>query len=172
MTRLGLILLLVSVATVTGWAHAFLDHADPRVGSQGKTSPWQVKIWFTEKVEPVLSRIEVFDSAGKEVDRHDSQVNSTNPAILEVSLPPTVVIRGFKFKPETVTVRAGETVEWKNEDIVPHTATADAEVAQKPVFDSGTIDTGAAWRYVARKKGTYNYTCAYHPNMTGKLIVQ
>jgi plastocyanin len=84
----------------------------------------------------------------------------------------TVVIRGFKFKPATVTVRAGETVEWKNEDIVPHTATADAEVAHKPVFDSGTIDTGAAWRYVARKKGTYNYTCAYHPNMTGKLIVQ
>jgi methionine-rich copper-binding protein CopC len=79
MTRLGLILLLLSVATVTGWAHAFLDHADPRVGSQGKTSPSQVKIWFTEKV---------FDSAGKEVDRHDSQVNSTNPAILEVSLAP------------------------------------------------------------------------------------
>ena len=84
----------------------------------------------------------------------------------------TVVIRGFKFEPATVTVRVGETVEWKNEGIVPHTATADAEVAHKPVFDSGTIDTGAAWRYVARKKGTYNYTCAYHPNMTGKLIVQ
>ena len=54
----------------------------------------------------------------------------------------TVVIRGFKFEPATVTVRAGETVEWKNEGIVPHTATADAEVAHKPVFDSGTIDTG------------------------------
>lgn len=84
----------------------------------------------------------------------------------------TVVIRGFKFKPATVTVRAGETVEWKNEDIVPHTATADAEVAHKPIFDSGTIHTDAAWRYVPRKKGTYNYTCTYHPNMTGKLIVQ
>jgi plastocyanin len=83
-----------------------------------------------------------------------------------------VVIRGFKFEPATVTVRAGEIVEWKNEDIVPHTVTADAEVAHKPVFDSGTIGTGAAWRYVAQKKGTYNYTCDYHPNMTGKLIVQ
>jgi plastocyanin len=63
-------------------------------------------------------------------------------------------------------------VEWKNEDIVPHTATADAEVAHKAIFDSGTIGTGEAWRYVARKKRTYNYTCSYHPNMTGKLIVQ
>jgi plastocyanin len=66
----------------------------------------------------------------------------------------TVVIRWFKFEPATVTVHAGEAVEWKNDGFVPHTVTADAG------------------RYVARKKGTYNYTCAYHPNMTGKLIVQ
>jgi hypothetical protein len=30
-------------------------------------------------------------------------------------------------------------------------------VAHKAIFDSGTIGTGEAWRYVARKKGTYNY---------------
>jgi plastocyanin len=83
----------------------------------------------------------------------------------------TVVIRKFKFEPATVTVHSGETVEWKNDDFVPHTATADGD-AQKPAFDSGTIQTGAAWRYVARKEGTYNYTCKFHPNMKGKLIVQ
>ena len=83
----------------------------------------------------------------------------------------TVVIRWFKFEPATVTVHAGDTVEWKNDDFVPHTATADSE-PQKPAFDSGTIDTGAAWRYVAREKGTYNYICTRHPNMKGKLIVQ
>jgi plastocyanin len=90
------------------------------------------------------------------------------------SAPPkvvTVVIRDFKFEPATVTVHAGDTVEWKNNDIVAHTATADGE-AQKPAFDSGTIHTGAAWRYVARKEGTYNYICTRHPNMKGKLIVQ
>ena len=83
----------------------------------------------------------------------------------------TVVIRDFKFEPATVTVDAGDTVEWKNDDSVPHTATADGE-GQKPAFDSGTIQTGAAWRFVARNKGTYNYTCTLHPNMEGKLIVQ
>ena len=81
----------------------------------------------------------------------------------------TVVIRWFKFEPATVTVHAGEAVEWKNDGFVPHTVTADAG---KPAFDSGKIDPESTWRYVARKKGTYNYTCAYHPNMTGKLIVQ
>ena len=82
----------------------------------------------------------------------------------------TVVIRAFKFEPATVTVNVGDIVEWKNDDIVPHTATADGE-AQKPVFDSGTIQTGATWRYVARNKGTYNYTCTFHPNMKGELII-
>jgi plastocyanin len=89
------------------------------------------------------------------------------------SAPPKVVavlIREFKFEPATVTVHVGDTVEWKNGDLVPHTATADGE-AQKPAFDSGTIQTGAAWRYVAREKGTHNYTCTLHPNMKGKLTV-
>jgi plastocyanin len=63
----------------------------------------------------------------------------------------TVEIRGFKFEPATVTIQAGETLEWKNGNIVSHTATAD-EGAQKPTFDSGTIQTGAAWRYIAQKK--------------------
>ena len=92
-------------------------------------------------------------------------VNSQNASTKTV----TVVIRGFKFDPETVTVNQGDTVEWKNEDIVPHTATEDVV---KPAFDSGTIQVGAMWRYVARNKGTYNYTCTFHPNMEGKLIVQ
>jgi plastocyanin len=96
------------------------------------------------------------------------------PPANSASAPPkvvTVAIRDFKFVPATVTVHGGDTVEWKNDDSVPHTATADGE-AQEPAFDSGTIRTGAAWRYVAGKKGTYNYTCTFHPKMLGKLIVQ
>ena len=83
----------------------------------------------------------------------------------------TVVIRSFKFEPATVTVNQGDTVEWKNDGIVPHTATEDGN-DEKPVFDSGSIARGAAWRFVAHNKGTYNYTCTFHPNMEGRLIVQ
>src|SRR6516165_1668744 len=88
------------------------------------------------------------------------------------SAPPRVVavaIREFKFEPATVTVHEGDTVNWKNDDFVPHTATEDVN---KPGFDSGPIQTGAAWHYVARNKGTYNYICTLHPNMQGKLVVQ
>jgi plastocyanin len=74
----------------------------------------------------------------------------------------TVVIRNFEFEPATVIVYVGDTVEWKNDDIVPHTATADGKT-QKPAFDSGTIRKRAVWRYVAQRKGTYNYACTFHP---------
>ena len=88
------------------------------------------------------------------------------------SVPPKVVtveIHNFEFEPATVTIHPGDTVEWKNEDNAPHTATADTP---KPGFDSGAIQSGAAWRYDGREKGTYNYICKIHPYMKGKLIVQ
>src|SRR5262249_61305255 len=83
----------------------------------------------------------------------------------------TVIIRDFTFNPTTVTVHTGDTVVWKNEDSVPHTATADTD-AQKPAFDSGAIQKGAAWQFIAGNKGTYKYTCTFHPNMEGTSIVQ
>ena len=102
------------------------------------------------------------------------QANSESAVPKSESAAPkqvTVVIRDFKFEPATVTVHEGDTVEWKNDDSVPHTATEDV-TDKKPAFDSGNIQTGASWRYVAQKKGTYNYICTVHPNMQGTLIVQ
>lgn len=96
-----------------------------------------------------------------------------NPGRVEAgSVAPNVVtveIHNFAFQPATVTVHPGDTVEWKNEDSVPHTATGDST---KPAFDSSTIQPGATWRYDAKEKGTYNYICTIHPYMKGTLIVQ
>lgn len=83
----------------------------------------------------------------------------------------TVTIHDYKFEPEKATVHEGDTVEWKNTDNVAHTATAAGD-GQKPAFDSGSIGTGATWRYVAGTKGSYNYTCTIHPQMKGELVVQ
>lgn len=69
------------------WAHAFVDHADPAVGSQTHRAPTQVKIWFTEKLEPVLCKIQVFDATGQEVDKRDVKIDQSNPSLLTVSLP-------------------------------------------------------------------------------------
>jgi methionine-rich copper-binding protein CopC len=68
-------------------AHAFIDHAEPAVGSQIHSPPTQVKIWFTEKLEPALSRIQVFDLSGQEIDQRDLKIDQSNGALLTVSLP-------------------------------------------------------------------------------------
>ncbi len=86
----------------------------------------------------------------------------------EVDKVSTVLISQFKYQPDTITVNVGETVEWKNADIVPHTATA----ADGKAFDSGSIAKGASWSFRAAKRGTYDYLCTLHPNMKARLVVQ
>jgi plastocyanin len=80
----------------------------------------------------------------------------------------TVLINHFKYQPDTLTVNLGDTVEWKNDDIVPHTVTG----VDRKAFDSGRIAKGASWHFTATKRGTYDYLCALHPNMKARLIVQ
>jgi hypothetical protein len=50
-------------------AHAFLDHANPRVGSTVRTAPRQVTLWFTQQLEPAFSSARVHDAAGARVDQ-------------------------------------------------------------------------------------------------------
>jgi copper resistance protein C len=69
-------------------AHAFLKRAEPAVGSTAQTSPNEVRIWFTENIEPAFSTIQVFDASGKEVDKRDVHLDRSNHALLQVSLPP------------------------------------------------------------------------------------
>ena len=72
---------------VGAWAHAFLDHADPKVGSVLSSSPEEIKIWFTQEIEPDFSSIEVRDSRGNEVDKQDTHKDSSDKKLLIVSVP-------------------------------------------------------------------------------------
>jgi copper resistance protein C len=68
-------------------AHAFIQQAEPGVGSTVQASPNEIKIRFTEKIEPAFSKIQVFAAAGGEVDKRDAHLDRSDPAILIVSLP-------------------------------------------------------------------------------------
>jgi methionine-rich copper-binding protein CopC len=83
-------LFLTAIFTLAGFslaqAHAFLDHAEPKVGSTLTASPSVVKIWFTEELEGAFSKIQVFDSSGKEVDQKDFKVDSAEKDLMTVSV--------------------------------------------------------------------------------------
>ncbi len=85
--RVALACVLAVLAGTAGvGAHAFLERAEPRVGSTVRTPPTQVKLWFTERLEPAFSRVQVLDAAGRRVDRADGAVDPENQALLRVSL--------------------------------------------------------------------------------------
>ena len=84
---LGL-LLIMTADSARVEAHAFLQRAEPAVGSTVQASPSEVRVLFTEKIEPAISTVQVFDASGKEVDKHDVHLDRSNHALLHVSLPP------------------------------------------------------------------------------------
>lgn len=68
-------------------AHAFLERAVPAVGSVVRAPPTEIRLRFTQRLEPAFSGIRVFDRDGKQVDRGDARVEATDPVLLRVSLP-------------------------------------------------------------------------------------
>lgn len=68
--------------------HAFLDHADPPVGSTVHNAPARVEVWFSQDLEPSFSTLKVINGAGKQVDKMDKSVPEDDRARMAVSLPP------------------------------------------------------------------------------------
>jgi len=80
----------------------------------------------------------------------------------------TIDIADFKFKPATVTVKAGSKVSWVNHDAAAHTATA----GHGDGFDTGTLKQGARRTLTLAKPGTYAYVCEFHPFMKATVVVR
>jgi methionine-rich copper-binding protein CopC len=60
--------LLTLTAGTAAKAHAFLDHAEPRVGNKVASPPHAVILWFTQNLEPAFSSVTVTNAAGQRVD--------------------------------------------------------------------------------------------------------
>lgn len=69
-------------------AHAFLDHADPAVGSTEPKAPAVVHIWFTQELEPAFSWIKVTDKSGNDIADGASFVDPTNKQEMDIKLKP------------------------------------------------------------------------------------
>jgi plastocyanin len=89
----------------------------------------------------------------------------TLPAALPAS--PSVEIKDDAYIPSTLTIAAGQTVTFTNDDDDAHTVTAVGGS-----FDSKGLDTDAVWRHTFSKPGTYAYFCELHPFMKGTIVVK
>jgi plastocyanin len=79
-----------------------------------------------------------------------------------------ITIEGLKYSPQTIEIRAGETVAWNNKDLAPHTVTSETGGE----LNSGSIEVDASWSHTFAQPGEFRYSCTYHPEMKGTITVK
>lgn len=79
-----------------------------------------------------------------------------------------IVMKGLLFEPKDVTVKAGTTVTWKNNEDIPHNVVAE-EGAE---FQSDTFGKDGTFDFEANRPGVVKYVCTIHPGMQGTLTVE
>jgi amicyanin len=80
-----------------------------------------------------------------------------------------VLMSGYAFSPRTLTITAGDTVTWTNQDQAPH----DVKTTSGPAsLHSPMLSKGGSWSHTFTTPGTYGYVCTVHPDMTAQLVVK
>lgn len=97
-----------------------------------------------------------------------TSTNASNPQV-DIVYGSAANTTSTYYSPPTLAVVIGKnnTITWVNNDIAPHTVTAD-----DGSFNSGNLNPGDSWTHVFTTPGTYTYRCAYHPWMRGTIIVK
>lgn len=97
-------------------------------------------------------------------DRASGAVPTPPPGL---AIAGEIPIQQYSFLPSEITVHAGTTVTWSNQDEAVHTVTA----ADKS-WDSGRIPIGGTFSQTFTQPGTYEFACSIHPSMKGRITVQ
>jgi len=81
----------------------------------------------------------------------------------------TVVIDGFQFTPEVLTVKRGTTVTFVNKDATPHTVSPDGKAKFVGI---DRLMSGESKTITFKERGTQGYFCQFHTTMMGKVVVK
>ncbi len=101
----------------------------------------------------------------------------TEPTSTTVLIPAGSGVPGCEetdecFLPFEITVSAGVTIFWTNDDSTVHTVTSnDTLDTGDVIFDSGIISPDSNYEFTFNDAGTFDYYCIVHPWMTGIVNV-
>lgn len=85
---LAALALLLAGNPTAAYAHAVLVRADPAPGSSLPHAPPRVTVWLSEPIIPAASRLEVYDMAGRRMDRGVTYYHGDPPFAMSVDLEP------------------------------------------------------------------------------------
>jgi copper transport protein len=106
----ALLVLLLASASGTA-AHAALDRSEPASGAVLPDAPSEVRIWFTEPLEPRFTRADLLNSAGQSVAGGSSQVSPDNDHLLILTLPPDLPSGGYTVAWRNLSAADGHTLQ-------------------------------------------------------------
>ena len=78
------------------------------------------------------------------------------------------------YDPSPLTVKAGTSVTWTNNDSSIHTVTSGLPEKGDvgTLFDSSLISPGKTFVHIFDKQGSFDYSCTLHPFMHGQINVK
>lgn len=79
----------------------------------------------------------------------------------------TIRIKKLAFDPANITVKAGSTVRWVNQDSVPHRIQF-----TDPDFSPVLLASTQSGSQRFDEAGVYDYICSIHPDMHGTVTVE
>lgn len=95
-----------------------------------------------------------------------------SPATTKSQNLQNISILNYAFVTPDITVKAGTTVTWVNNDFVPHKlVAAPGSDTVVPAFGSQDLSQGQSYSYTFNTAGTFDYICQIHPTMTGRVTV-
>lgn len=106
-------------------------------------------------------------------------INPVTQSAVGTSLTTTISIvngaadpnNGQFYVPNVANITTGTTVEWINDDPIPHTVTSGSPEKPTKEFDSGLMSKGEIFDHTFSKAGSFDYYCIPHPWMTGRVVV-
>ena len=126
------------------------------------------------EVEEMEAEVEEMEA---EVEEMEVVEEPAGPKTVSVDMPAGTAVPGCEetnecYIPSSVTINAGDTVEWTNSDTAAHTVTGGSP-AEGPsgVFDSSLVLGGASYAYTFEEAGSFDYFCMVHPWMVGNVQV-
>jgi len=82
------LLALFALVTSRADAHANQIKSSPSPNSELEVAPDRIIVWFSESIEESFSELTVLNAAAERVDLNDSSIDSSEPSVMSVSLPP------------------------------------------------------------------------------------
>jgi hypothetical protein len=93
---------LLLALTTAALAHASLERSEPAVGQTVTSAPSEVRLWFTQKLEPSFSKVSVTDASGARVDTGSPDISGAEITVsLRTLLPGAYQVKWHAVSPDT-----------------------------------------------------------------------